>query len=188
MDDPGAILVWRFVKLVILGDDPFNVYSTTDTRFDSILYGSVLAIMNARGLSARVFPDVPAQRNALLLAAVAVLTVCFVIRNEIFRETLRYSLQGIALMPIFYYAVTRPDLLVFRPLNWAPMQLLGFYSYTIYLAHTVVLGNLSRVYPNSSPGFALFAGAICLIYAIALNRFVEQPVRRLRQRLEPAGT
>ena len=184
----GGILIWRWIKLVILGDDPFNIYSTTDTRFDSILYGSVLAIMNARGISARVFPDTPAQRNGLLLASVAVLTFCFVMRGDIFRETLRYSLQGIALMPIFYYAVSRPDLLVFRPLNWAPLQLLGFYSYTIYLAHTVVLGNLSRVYPNSSPGFALLAGAICLLYAIALNRFVEQPVRRLRRRLEPAGT
>lgn len=185
----GGILIWRWIKLVILGDDPFNIYSTTDTRFDSILYGSVLAIMNARGISARVFPEAPRQRNALLLAAAAVLLFCLVWRNEIFRETLRYTLQGIALMPVFYYAVTRPDLPVFRPLNWPPMQVLGFYSYTIYLAHTVVLGNLSQIYPKGGTiGFALIAGAICLLYAIGLNRFVEQPVRRLRRRLEPAGT
>lgn len=185
----GTILIWRVIKLIILGDTPFNIYSTTDTRFDSILYGSVLAIMNARGLSARIFPDAPAYRNGLLLASAAVLAFCFVWRDPIFRETLRYTLQGIALMPVFYYAVARPDLLVFRPLNWAPLQLLGFYSYTIYLAHTVVLGNLAQVYPNSGTiGFALLAGTICLLYAIALNRFIEQPFRRLRRRLEPAGT
>lgn len=185
----GAILVWRFVKLVILGDAPFNIYSTTDTRFDSILYGSVLAIMNARGISARVFPSIPVQRNALLLASAAVLLFCLVWRDPVFRQTLRYTLQGIALMPIFYYAVTKPDLPVFRPLNWPPLQVLGFYSYTIYLAHTVVLANLSQIYPKfGTLGFALIAGSICLLYAIALNRFIEDPVRRLRRRLMPAGT
>ena len=185
----GAILIWRFVRLLVLGDDPYHIYMSTDTRFDSILYGAVLAVMNAKGVSARVFPTAPGRRNALLIVAMMVLAFCLVWRNDVFRETLRYTLQGLALMPVFYYAVTRPDLPVFRPLNWAPMQLLGFYSYTIYLAHTVVLGNLYNLYPMyGTPSYALIAGMICLLYAVAVNRFVEQPFRTIRRRLEPAGT
>lgn len=185
----GAILVWRAIRLMVLGGAPIDIYMSTDTRLDSILYGAVLASMNAQGISARVFPDTPVRRNLLLAGACLVLGGSLLWRAPAFSETLGYSLQGLALMPIFHYAVSRPDLPVFRPLNWDWMRLLGFYSYTIYLAHKVVLSNLHGQFPGVPPLVQAFAaGAVCLLYAVVLNRYIEQPVRRLRYRLEPVGT
>lgn len=185
----AGILVWRLIRIHLMGTDAYTVYVSTDTRFDSILYGALLAILAHRGQAGRLFPDRALPRLLILGVSAAVLLFCFLYRDPAFRETFRYSLQGLALMPVFHYAVTRPDLLLFRPLNWAPMRLLGFYSYTVYLAHTVVLGLLYAhgVGPANPLLHALLALAICLAYAWAMHRFIEQPVKGLRRRLTAAA-
>lgn len=179
-----AILVWRMIRLLVFGAEANTIYVSTDTRFDSILYGALLAILHARGHAARLFPQRGLGMWALLGAAGAVLLFCFVYRDPTFRETLRYTLQGIALMPVFHYAVTRADLWLFRPLNWAPMRWIGLYSYSIYLVHFVALINLRafEIGPTNPVLFSLFVFALCTLYAGLLHRFIETPLRRWRAR------
>ncbi|WP_161556095.1 acyltransferase family protein [Mangrovicoccus ximenensis] len=180
----AGLLLWRILRIGVFGTEANTIYMSTDTRFDSILYGAMLAMMNARGLSRKIFPEGGAGRLLWLLGGAAVLLACFGLGGTFFRETFRYSLQGLALMPVFHYAVSQPQLPLFRPLNWGWMRWLGFYSYSIYLIHTVLLANVEvwwqTVGLEGLPpiAMALATGALCLGYAMAVYHLFERPVKR----------
>ena len=48
------------------------------------------------------------------------------------------TLQGLALLPIFYAAVRFPTWLIFRPLNIGWVRFMGVLSYSLYLVHQVL--------------------------------------------------
>ena len=119
----------------------------------------------------------------MLPAAVALLLVTFVVRNPAFRETFRYTLQGIALTPIFILAVRHPRWHVFRVLNWRPMRFVGAISYTLYLVHHVALYAVERHSRFGGVVNALVALLVSLGIAWAMHVVVEKPFARLRRRL-----
>ena len=72
------------------------------------------------------------------------LSVCgllfsFLYRDEYFRDTFRYTLQGICLISVFVCAVRYPNWVPMRALNFRPIAFLGVLSYSLYLVHQVVL-------------------------------------------------
>lgn len=180
-----AVVVWRAIRVFGLGTDEWTIYISTDTRLDSLLYGCLLAMLTWRGHADRLFgPSLPV-RLVWLGGAVVALLVCLSIRDETFRSIPRYSLQGLALMPIFHYAVTQPYDLWFRPLNWAPLRKIGQWSFTIYLIHYVIIEAL--IYS----GFAALgdwtlvvtSAALSAAFAAATYRWLEKPFHPLRRRL-----
>jgi peptidoglycan/LPS O-acetylase OafA/YrhL len=180
-----AVVVWRAIRVFGLGTDEWTIYISTDTRLDSLLYGCLLAMLTWRGHADRLFgPSLPV-RMVWLGGAVVVLLVCLSIRDETFRAIPRYSLQGLALMPIFHYAVTQPSDPWFRPLNWAPLRKIGQWSFTIYLIHYVIIEAL--IYS----GFAALgdwtlvvtSAALSAAFAAATYRWLEKPFHPLRRRL-----
>lgn len=186
----GAFLVWRMVNIHLLAVPANDVYMRSDTRFDSILWGCLLAMWHQTGTAARLFPDAPLPRAAIIIGALAVILLCFLWRGADFRETWRYSLQGAALLPLFHYAVKRPDLLIFRPLNWKPLMVVGAWSYSIYLIHYVLLIGLEfhGLLPASPVIAAVLVLAIASAYAALVSSLVEEPVRGLRRRLTGHST
>ncbi len=108
----AAILGWRTVRVLVFGHSDWVIYISTDTRFDSLLYGCLLAIIMAKGQTPGWLHTSWVFYGALS-AAFASLLMSFFWQDEVFRSTLRYTIQGIALMPIFFYAVTRSDHLLF---------------------------------------------------------------------------
>lgn len=184
-----AILIWRFVRYYAFGASEWTIYVSTDTRFDSLLYGCLLAILAWKGHADRLFPATLHIRIAYIGAALIVLVLCLLIRDGAFRSTLRYSLQGLALMPIFHYAVTRPRDLIFRPLNWKPMRKIGQWSYTIYLGHFVIINALiyNGVATSASPLLIVLSGALSAAYAAAVYRWLEKPLHPLRRQLTGHG-
>lgn len=180
-----VILLWRVVRVFAFGDGEWEIYISTDTRFDSLLYGCLLALLIWRGQAGRLFPDAPQVRLPLIAAALAVLVVTFVVRDEAFRSTLRYTLQGIALMPLFHYAVQRPQDPIFAPLNWAPVRMIGVWSYTIYLCHFVIIHALAYngVTQIGEPAMMGLSAVLSCAFAAAVYRFAEQPLKPLRARL-----
>ena len=180
-----AVVVWRAIRVFGLGTDEWTIYISTDTRLDSLLYGCLLAMLTWRGHADRLFgPSLPV-RLVWLGGAVVALLVCLSIRDETFRSIPRYSLQGLALMPIFHYAVTQPSDPWFRPLNWGPLRKIGQWSFTIYLIHYVIIEAL--IYS----GFAALgdwtlvvtSAALSAAFAAATYRWLEQPFHPLRRRL-----
>ncbi|MGJ5203830.1 acyltransferase family protein [Bradyrhizobium sp. HKCCYLR20261] len=183
-----GVLAWRFHLVHSPGFFSDRTYYASDTRIDSIAYGCILALLlNPAGQRSPSGP-MSAPQWALLGGAAAALLISLVYRDPVFRETLRYSLQGLALMPVFYFAVRFAQSPLFRPLNRTWVMTLGTYSYAIYLIHNVVI----RAIEKNAPGIAgkpylLFPLAllVSVLYAAALERLIEPHFRKLRQQFRP---
>jgi peptidoglycan/LPS O-acetylase OafA/YrhL len=179
----GAILIWRLVLVYALGASPARTAMGSDTRFDSILFGCILAIygnpvLDATKLSERMW------KHVLFPLALAMLIVTFVIRDNGFRETIRYTMQGLCLVPVFVCALRYPTWIVMRPLNWRPIAHVGILSYSLYLMHQVVISAVGHRTGTSlsSSAFGLTALGISLAWASVVYQLVEKPLATVRKR------
>jgi peptidoglycan/LPS O-acetylase OafA/YrhL len=179
----ALVLAWRLILVLYLHPSTDRTYMGTDTRIDSILFGCALAVWCNPALDAPVL-DEKWWKWLLLPGALVVLALCVVIRNEAFRETLRYSLQGMALAPLMIAAIRFREWPLFRPLNWHPVAFLGVLSYSFYLVHFAVIYAVQRLTPALAPLVqGMLALALTLALAAVLYRFLERPCARLRRRL-----
>jgi peptidoglycan/LPS O-acetylase OafA/YrhL len=179
-----AIVAWRYVRWQVLLDTEWTIYISTDTRFDSILFGCLLALLERDGVAGRFLPTDTRRLTPVLLGALVVLALSVLARDVTFRSTLRYTVQGAALMVVFHYAVTRPDYWLFRPLNFGWVKTLGLYSYSIYLAHYVIIRILQKHgwFEGNTALFIAAAAIISIAYAAFLWHVIEAIPRRLRHR------
>src|SRR5262249_7089597 len=97
-----------------------------------------------------------------------------------FRESFRYSLQGLALLPIFYYAVRFPTAGPFKLLNARLLVRIGVLSYGIYLIHDVVLSALPTSVNIPNWGRFGIAVAVSVASPAAPARFPDPYSRRGR--------
>lgn len=180
------VLIWRCMRFFIFADTEWNIYISTDTRLDSLLYGCLLALMDWRGISKRVFPSAT-HAWWVIGCALLILMLTFLFRADAFRSTIRYSIQGIALMPLFYYAVNFSEMRLFRPLGWPFMRSLGLLSYSIYLLHYVVIRGLefNGIVAQGNLLMIPLAGAISVLLAAGIYRYIEQPLHVYRRSLRP---
>jgi peptidoglycan/LPS O-acetylase OafA/YrhL len=180
-----AVLIWRGIRFYVFGTDEWVIYISTDTRLDSLLYGCLLAMMAWRGHADRLFGRALVTRLLWLGAAGVVLVLCFLIRDDAFRSVPRYTLQGLALMPIFHYAVTRPSDLWFQPLNWLAVRRIGQWSFTIYLIHFVIIKALvfNGFGQLGDPHLVVVSAVLSIAFAAATYRWLEKPLHPLRRRL-----
>jgi peptidoglycan/LPS O-acetylase OafA/YrhL len=175
-------LLWRLVLVYVghsgLTGEVLWTYCASDARFDSILWGSLLAVAANPWCGDR--PGWIERRKGLYaLVGLALLTVSFVLREPHFRETARYTLQGLALAPVFYFLVAAPTSKAARLLASAPLRTLGSISYTLYLVHFFLLDLMARSTPSSRALRALAALAAAVVLGLAMRRCIEQPFRRL---------
>jgi peptidoglycan/LPS O-acetylase OafA/YrhL len=119
---------------------------------------------------------------ALLCVGVLLATVLY--RNELFRLTLRFTLQSLAIAGLLHLAVLRPDRPAWRWLNTPALVYLGSVSYTIYLSHHLILLALARHWPQLGwAGLTLAGALLTLALAELMRRAVDRPCARLRRRL-----
>jgi peptidoglycan/LPS O-acetylase OafA/YrhL len=165
------VLVWRMI-VVAGGADDFRTFIGTDTRIDSIVYGALLAI----GIRLKLQLDWLTSRSALV-AGIGLLLASLVIRNPVFRETVRYSLQGIAFIPLFYYAIS-VESPVKRALENPVALWIGKLSYSLYLWHFPVLVFVKTQLPTGNLAVrGIVIAALSLLCAAISYYFVETPLR-----------
>jgi len=179
-----AGLLWR---LALVGSVPNErIYQGTDTRFDSIACGCLLSTLLHReriGQASRLLQFL-STRIALLIGF-AVLLTTLLVRDPVFRETARYSLQGMAFVPLFcalFRSDTAPALMR-QMLESKPMVFIGAISYSLYLYHFLGLSMASTLF---GPGtVARLAAAVLLGVAGTMlsYRLIETPTRRFGARL-----
>jgi peptidoglycan/LPS O-acetylase OafA/YrhL len=182
----GAILIWRCFLVFIFQVAEDKTYMSTDTRVDSILFGCILAIygnpvFDRTRLSERWW------KFLLFPLGLALLIFTFIFRDPMFRETFRYTLQGLGLMPLFVVAIRWCDWGPFKLLNYRWVKFLGLLSYSMYLMHQVILYGIAErtsFHPFIQGAIALLAS---VLLASAIYYAVEQPCARLRKRLAEAG-
>jgi peptidoglycan/LPS O-acetylase OafA/YrhL len=179
----AAVCVWRCVLVFVGGVSEDRTYMGSDTRFDSIFFGCALALGANPVLDRLPFSET-VWKWILLPASLAILIFTFAYRPPWFRETIRYTLQGIALTPVFVAAVSYPRWLPFRVLNARPVALVGVLSYVLYLVHQVALFTLGYQFPlvhGLVRAIMALVGSFCI--AALIHYFVEKPCARLRRRL-----
>jgi peptidoglycan/LPS O-acetylase OafA/YrhL len=178
----AVILLWRCFLVMHWSLGNQYTYYATDTRLDSLLYGCIMGVWCNPALD-REDKLSRGTWSALLAVGAVVLVFTFVYRSATFRETLRYTLQGLALFPIFFCAVRFPRWPIFSWLNWRVMRGLGLISYTFYLCHLAAL-RITHQYFDVSP---LLEGAIGLMitiaFATASYQLMERRLAAMRKRL-----
>ena len=182
-------LAWRAV-LVHGGASAERTYMASDTRLDNMLFGCIMGLwMNpALDQAGPRWSSRPLQLGAFV-AALALLAGSFMVRDPFFRETLRYTVQGAALFPLFWLAVRYPHWPLFRPLNWRPLRLMGNISYVFYLCHFFFLHWIGQTLAHDRYLVAALGFAASVLFSTIVYQAVEKPFGRLRRRLhdKPAG-
>ena len=178
----GLAVAWRCCRALVMQSPWENIYEGTDTRFDAILFGCLLAVVANPRFEDRIEW---LKRHANLLAALGagVLVLTFSFRNQVFRDTFRYSLQSLALIPIFFLITLPGKHFVSRCLEWSALRHLGRLSYSMYLIHHTLFHHF---YHGHRPGLLIACGTflLTLAYAQAMRTFVELPIQRARARTE----
>lgn len=161
----------------------------SDTRLDSILYGCLLAVYGNPMFDRTRIPE-GVWKYVLVPAGLAALFFTFVYRDSAFRSTYRYSIQAIALFPVFVVGVRYPTWAPMQPLNWAWVRRLGVLSYSFYLLHGFIIAAVDQRVHAPAVGRVLLSFALSYLAADLTFRLVERPFANLRRRLSktPHGT
>lgn len=179
----GIVFGWRCVLVFYMHAPADHTYLATDTRLDSILFGCALAVWKNPVLDGWK-PNETLWKCVVVPASLLVLLACLVLRDPAFRETARYSLQGLALAPIFIGAICFPHWLPFRFLNARPVAYIGLLSYSLYLIHYAVIFAVGEHAPSLSlPLQTVLSFAIAFGIAWLSYVYVERPCARIRRRL-----
>jgi len=178
------LLAWRAYLVLGLGVGLQRTGIASDTRFDSLLFGCALAIYGNPALDSSRISE-RTWKYVLLPLALAALLASFLVRSPVFRETLRYTLQGVSLIAVFECAIRYPTWGFMRVLNWRLVMHVGVLSYSLYLVHLIVIYTLERRFlqPLGSAAVGVMAIVISLGLAEAMYQLVERPCARLRHRL-----
>ncbi len=180
----GAILVWRCVLVFGLHAETNRTYLGSDTRFDSILFGSALAVFGNPVLDGDPKGSPTLWKWGLLPLGVGALLFTFLFRADWFRETFRYSLQGLGLTPLFICAIRWPTFAPFKVLNTPVLSFLGAISYSLYLVHHVIIFAVQRHLPQLHPVLqAVIAAGLAVAISYGIYLAVEKPCAKLRKRL-----
>lgn len=155
-------------------------YMMTDTRIDSVAWGCLLSVL------LHIKGNLKAFRPLLgvvptLLAGVGIIA-SFLIRDETFRYTLRFTLQGAALFVLvlnFYYLKVLSFAINIAEWKW--LAWIGKLSYALYLWHVPIHDVMHR-FMDRSP-LSLFATIIVSFTLAAFSFYiVEKPFIALRKR------
>jgi peptidoglycan/LPS O-acetylase OafA/YrhL len=182
----AAALAWRCILHFYFHADIIRTYYATDTRFDSILFGCVFAIVANPILNDPLHASILRRMNWVLPLCVVALLGTFLGRADSFRETLRYTVQGLALIPLFIAAIHYQKSLPVLLLNLPFMRFLGVLSYSLYLCHDIILESISRAWTVNPilSGAASLGCALC--FATLVHYWIERPCTRIRKRLSTA--
>jgi peptidoglycan/LPS O-acetylase OafA/YrhL len=175
------VLVWRCVLVFGMGAGSDRIFYGTDTRVDGILFGCALAVYGNPMLDQQAQISERNLKYFLFPLGLALLACSLLYRSDSFRDTLRYSIQGLALYPIFLTAIRFPEWGVLNVLNWGWVRFAGVLSYSLYLVHFTVIQALGSLLPGfGSVALGLLSLIISTMLAYAIYRLVEIPSGKLK--------
>lgn len=168
------VLGWRLWLAVGIGLDhiqPDRIYKGSDTRIDSILFGALFAVLYKKNAAYR---QIMHNQGSFILGIVLLLGT-LLYRDEIFRETWRYSIQGIAIT-LFFAPIVLGEGRIARFLATAPMVYIGKISYSLYLYHWLIVCCRPLLFPDP-PLYITFPIEVAL--SVLLAHLSYQYVERL---------
>jgi peptidoglycan/LPS O-acetylase OafA/YrhL len=197
------VLIWRMVLVFGLHASFDRTYVGTDTRFDSLLFGCILAVWGNPFLDQPSAGDSLCSRAGRLwapaLAPIGVVGLGFAsglvrigpighfLNVTNVSATLQYTIEGLCLIPIFTVAVRSAGWGLHRALNFRPVMFIGVLSYSIYIAHMVIIAAINNL-PGGHIEKVVMETTVTVLFAWAVYRVVEQPIARARRRLSRTGS
>lgn len=174
------VLLWRIILTSALHANWYRIYIGTDTRIDCIFFGVILALaLQDEHLRTKI---TAAADTRMLVSGLLVLVLALVVRNEFYRQTFRYTLEGFGLFLIIAPVLTGAIPGVFKAvIELASCQYIAKLSYSLYLYHLVVLDWLTRLNVMGEVGTLLAAGFISVALSMLSYHVVELPMLRLRR-------
>ncbi len=164
-------------------------YWRSETRFDSIAFGVLLAALCEMPERRRFLQHAFQLKTACV--ATLILVASFAFRNSFYQDTVRFTIHGIVLFPIVGYLVfsARPGLSS-RFLNSPIMTWIGQLSYSLYIWHGAVIFLLSGfAYAYLPPSaYHLFMFLFSFVAAAISYYTLEMPFMGLRRRLRRSPT
>ncbi|ATQ29095.1 acyltransferase [Rhodococcus ruber] len=163
-----------------------RIYYGSDTRADSLAWGILVAILLfgwqfGGGKPGRLQRS--SGRATALAAAVMVFLVSLAIRDDWYRQTIRYSLQSIATCVVLLYGFTAPDGRA-RDLFTAfcrnrVVKMIGLASYSVYLVHLSLI-MWAQNYTDDHPLIVrvLIHSTLGVGVGVLMYRWIEIPARR----------
>jgi len=179
----AAALAWRCILVFYFHVEGMRTYYSTDTRFDSILFGCLFAVIANPIFHDPLHSWLLRCMKWLLPLCVAVLVGTFLLRDERFRETFRYTLQGLALIPLFIAAIHYQKSWPVIFLNLPFMRFLGVLSYAMYLGHSIIMESIKSVWPFDPVLANSVALACTLGFATLVHYWIERPCANIRKRV-----
>ena len=158
-----------------------STFGLSHYRFDSILYGCLSALL----INSRFADKFKAITSNKIIFGLAIAGILFSLtyRNEYFRQTARYSLQGLSLLVVvtaIIYSYTYSALN--KILSSRYMVTLGKWSYSIYLFHAVVIIFLDDLPTKNKLVYVVLYLVGSLSLSILSYYYVEQPFFKLRKK------
>jgi peptidoglycan/LPS O-acetylase OafA/YrhL len=179
----AAALAWRCVLRFHFDAEVIRTYYATDTRFDCILFGCAMAVIANPVFRDPLHEWLLAQMKWLLPVSLAGLCGTFLVRSDDFRETLRYTLQGLTLIPLFIAAIHYQKSWPVKFLNLPFVRFVGVLSYTLYLCHAIIMEAVHKTGITNPFVSAFLSFGLAFLFATAVHYWVERPCARLRKRL-----
>lgn len=190
----AACLVWRFFAHVRLGAPEYYTYKSTECRVDSIGWGCLAAVFQRS--QPRLMRQIRREAPVLFAAGALTLVATLMIRDPLFRETWRYSIQGAALFAMILPLVAAPSLEWARAILEHPvLRWMGRRSYGAYLWHYAALtfAGLILGVQGQVEGAGLrerllaipMAFGFTWLFAALSYSLVFKPAQRLKPLLEP---
>lgn len=194
----AAILapLWRLALYLHCSADPsggicgipggLRIFHGTDTMFDCIAYGCLMAVvlhLHGHRVGAYLRSGIP------ILIAAAVLLSTLLLRNPVFRDTLRYSLQAGSIAVVLASMLYGCWPWLGRLLCTRPSLFVGRLSYSLYLFHFGVGTVLVLLFPGHSllePGLLPVFLAASFSFAALSYYAVERPMVAVRKRFSAA--
>ena len=178
-----VFLAFRCIEYALTNSTEM-MYYRSHLRMDSILFGCCLAFWQNpildRGKAWK-------PRWLPFGIALALILMTIVIRNSLFRETLRYTVQGIALFVIYSFILSSISVVTSVLRSW-PLQVIGRFSYSIYLVHVPLLMLVDQNMASQNMAVrGVMAAALTVLTSWAINVLVEKPLARIRKRFSTHG-
>jgi peptidoglycan/LPS O-acetylase OafA/YrhL len=174
-------LAWRVIWIYVLHNAPLYCYYATDTRADSILYGSMMSILCMQpNLGHKILK---ATSNWLYIG-LAILVSSFVIKDEAMRQSFRYTLQGIGLFLVFSGLLFSNKHKILKSVLEHPVsRFVGRISYSLYLWHFALFHIFEKTLAINHTQLVLLSTVVSFALATFSYYCVETPLINFRKTL-----